>query len=809
MIRNYFKIAWRSLQKNKLQTFINLLGLTVGTVCCLSILVYTIAQFGYDTHHKDAESLYRVRTENKSRGNNSVNSNFATAGPPIAFALKEDFPEVTEACRIVYYGSDIGKVIHKPNSDQSYYEPRGYLADSTVFNVFTYRFIEGTPENALNAPNTIVLSSTLKKKLFGNQTALNKTLIRGSGEDELTLTVTGVFDDTFGKSHLNPNYFLTMNTPGQGEFVRSIQNFATQNFTHTYIKLAPGSDAGRLQKKLPGFLKKHGAKDLAQAGFDKKLFLQKVTDIHLYSYGITMQIDKVSSIKQLYILVVLALFIQLVACINFINLSTARASKRASEIGVRKAIGADKSVLIRQFIGESVILSLLASLISLPLTALIQPFINILTQGNMSFLALLDWKVLLLLLSLGIFTGLVAGIYPAWVLSSVKPARVLKGSVHQQAGSGNFRKGLVVFQFVVSIVLIISVIIITQQLKYTQDKDMGFDKKNLIAVRLGTEDASKKFDALKREMAIVSGVSQVAGCNRYPSEFNKSDLSMHLPGKDPTNLISVIYNGISNNYFKTVGTSLLAGRELRPNDSSQVVVNKATLDVFSIPLDNAIGSKLMNTYEGESDELEIVGVSQDYHFASLKEVIKPILLYNDTTPSWLIIRAKTTDYQSLLKGLKQSWESIITNTPFEYTFVDREVEKLYTEEKRLANISITLSFLAILISCLGLFGLVSFIAENKKKEIGIRKVLGAKIGSLVKLLVRDFVILIIIALLVAVPLAYYFMQNWLQDFTYRISISWWVFLLAGGVSLAITLLTVSIQTIKAAIANPVKSLRTE
>ncbi|MCX2681743.1 ABC transporter permease [Galbibacter sp. EGI 63066] len=809
MIKNYIKIAWRNLQKSKLQTIINLLGLTVGTVCCLSILVYVMAQLGYDSHHKDAESLYRVRTENKSIGNNSINSNFATAGPPFAFALKEDFPEVIEACRIVYFGSDTGKVIRKSNSDQSYYEPRGYLADSTVFNVFTYRFIEGNAKNALNAPNTVVLSSTLSKKLFGNQSALNKTLVQGSGEDEFTLTITGVFDDTYGRSHLNPNYFVSMNTPGQGEFVRSVQNFATQNFTHTYIKLAPGSDAGGLQKKLPAFLQNHGAKDLAAAGFDKKLFLQKVTDIHLYSDGITMQIDRVSSIKQLYILVILALFIQLVACINFINLSTARASKRAMEIGVRKAIGADKSVLIRQFIGESIMLSLLASLISLPVTALLQPFINTLIQGNVSFLALLDWKVLLLLLSLGIFTGLLAGIYPAWVLSSVKPARVLKGSVNQQTGNGNFRKGLVVFQFVVSIVLIISVIIITQQLKYTQDKDMGFDKENLIAIRLGTENAANKFETLKKQVSTVSGVSQVAGSNRYPSEFNKSDLSMHLPGKDPTNLTSVIYNGISKNYFKTVGTSLLAGRELRSNDSSQVVVNKATLDAFSIALDNAIGTKLINTYEGESTELEIVGVSQDYHFASLKEAIKPILLYNDATPSWLLVKAKTTDYNRLLKDLKQSWGSTITNTPFEYTFVDKEVEKLYTEEKRLANISIVLSFLAILISCLGLFGLVSFIAENKKKEIGIRKVLGAKIGTLVKLLVKDFVILVIIALIVATPLAYYFMQNWLEDFTYRISISWWIFLLAGGISLVIALLTVGIQTIKAATTNPIKNLRTE
>ena len=809
MIRNYFKIAWRNLWKNKLQSFINLLGLTVGTVCCISIFIYVIAQTGYDKHHEDASLLYRIRTENKSIENNSINSSFATASPPIAFALKNDYPEVSEACRIVYFGSDIGSLLRVSDNSDGYYESRGYLADSTVFKIFTYHFTEGIPKKSLLEPNTIVLSSTLSKKLFGNKKALNKTLIKGSGDGQITLKVTGVFDDKFGKSHLNPNYFISMNTPGLGAFVRSVNNFATQNFVHTYIKLASNTSPVALQKKLPEFLQKHGAKDLAATGFDKKLFLQKVTDIHLYSDEIKMQIDKVSSIKYLYILFILAIFIQLVACINFINISTALANKRAKEIGIRKTIGANKTTLIKQFLGESLLLSFFACLISIPLTAMILPLFNSLTEGNLEIHNLLDWKVLASLFILALVTGIFAGIYPALILSSVKPIKVLKGIFRLQPTSGRLRKTLVIFQFVISIGLIVTVIIITQQVRYSQQKDLGFNKDNLIAIRLGTDEAMENFDALQNQISGISGVAEIAGSNRFPSEFNVSDMGLHLPGKNPKNKTSVIYNGISPGYFKTVGTTLLTGRDLRSSDSIQVVVNKATIDAFNINIDNAIGSKLISEYEGNINEFEIVGVTSDYHFASLKEAIRPILLFNENQPSWLILRTETTDFKTLLLSLEKEWKKVNTNTPFLYRFVDKEVEKLFAEEKRLANISVVFTGLAILLSCLGLFGFISFLAEQKQKEIGIRKVLGASISSIVKLLTKDFTVLVIIAMVIATPLSYYFMSKWLQDFEYKIEIEWWVFLLAGCTALIITFITVSYQAIKAAIINPTKSLRTE
>ena len=803
MFKNHLKIAWRNLVKNKQQTIINLLGLTVGTVSCLTILLYVFDQTGYDGHHENAESIYRVWTFIDREGQEDFVS--AATGPPTAFAMKADFPEVTEACRIVLTDEFGVKPIRASDSEDGYYEPRAYLADSTIFNVFTYKFIEGSAKSALNAPNTAVLSSALARKLFGNGKALNKTIEWGSGEDAETLTVTGVFDETFGKTHLNPNYIVTMNTPGMGEFVRTMDNFRSNNFVYTYVSLVHDTNAQGLESKLPGFLKAHGGQSVS----DKSIFLQKATDIHLYSKGIKFQIDKVSSIEYLYFLLILAFFIQLVACINFINLSTARANKRAREIGVRKVVGAGKNALVRQFLGESVLLSLFAVLISIPIALLLLGPVNDLTQSDLGYLDLFNGKILLILAALGVFTGIVAGIYPALILSSIKPVKVLKGTINLQSGSGNFRKALVVFQFVVSIGLVTAVIVITQQFSYTQNKDLGFSKENLLAVRIGNSAVADNYNALKSQFLGLSGVSQVAGLRYSPAERVLQDFNLHLPGTNPEKAINIQNNAVSEDYFKAMKINMLQGRELREGDENQVVVNESVLKAFNIEPDRALGSKLLNTYEGETIEFEIVGVVSDFHFSTLKNPIEPLVLYKSSPFNWMVLRVGTSNYKELLGQLEQVWRATVTNVPFTYAFMDKEVEKLYEEEKRLGKISLVFTILAILISCLGLIGLVSYVAEQKKKEIGIRKVLGASINSVVKLLTTDFIKLVGLAFLIASPITYFLIQRWLENYTYRIDLQWWVFLLAGGFALVITLLTVGFQSIKSAVANPVKSLRTE
>lgn len=809
MLKNYLKIAWRNLTKNKQQTIINLLGLTVGTISCLTILLYVFAQMGYDRHHNNAENIYRIETIIERDGKESFDT--GAASPPIAFAMKEDFPEVDDATRIVLTDIFFVNLIRAADSEDAYYEPRAYLADSTFFDVFTYKFLEGNKETALNEPNALVLSSSLAEKMFGSERTLGKTVVWGTGEDAQILTVKGVFDDTFGKSHLNPNYFVSMSTPGIGTFVQTFESFATNNFVYSYLKLVPGSNADQLQKKLPDFIQTHGSTDLANAGMTNKLLLlKKVTDIHLYSAGRKNQIDSVSNIRYLYFLLTLAFFIQLVACINFINLSTARASRRAKEIGVRKVVGAGSNVLMRQFLGESLLLSLFAMLISIPITLLILPFMNELTQGDLIYLDVFNWKIGFLLLGLGVFTGLVAGIYPAMILSSINPVKALKSAVKLQSGGVTFRKALVVFQFVVSISLIATVIIITQQFRFAQSKDLGFKKDNLLALRIGTDAASSKFNDLKSGFLNIPGVLHVASGNYAPSETVMTDNGLYLPGGNREDNTIVKRNGVSENYFNTMNIPLLYGRDFRESDTTnQIIVNEATLEAFNIDKEVALSSKLLQSFGDETFEMEIIGVVANYHFASLKDEIGPLFLYKENQPNWLFLRTETQNYEGLLKDLEQQWKATVSNVPFDYAFVDKEVEKLYEEEKRLGQISIVFTILAILISCLGLFGLVSYVAEQKKKEIGIRKVLGASINSVVQLLTRDFLKLVGIAFLIASPLAYYFMQRWLEDFTYRIQINIWVFVLAGSFALVITLLTVGFQSIKSAVANPVKSLRTE
>ncbi|MEM8927398.1 MAG: ABC transporter permease, partial [Bacteroidota bacterium] len=483
MFKNYLKIAWRNLVKNRQQSIINLLGLTAGTVSCLTILLYVFDQMGYDQHHKSAGSIYRLQTniEGASLGTNDIKT--AGTSPPIAFAMKEDFAEIEEACRIVLVDFFNVDIIRRAGEESGFYESRAYLADSTFFKFFDFKLLEGT-QKALHEPSTLILSSSLSKKLFGEEKAVGQSVeISGYDGDPLKLTVKGVFDESFGKSHLRPNYIISMNTPGLGEFVKGYGNYAQNNLTYTYVKLKDNASPRSVETKLPEFLRRRGGSDLDEIGMKKELLLQKVTDIHLRSKDVSFQIEKVSDIQYLYFLLTLAFFIQLVACVNFINLSTARANKRGKEIGVRKVIGAHKSALIYQFLGESVLLSFFSVLISIPITAALLPFINELVDGNLNFISIFQSQIILSILGVGLLTGLIAGIYPALILSSIRPLAAIKTSVNLNVGHSNLRKALVIFQFVISIALISTVIIVTQQLNFTQKRNLGFNKENLISIQ--------------------------------------------------------------------------------------------------------------------------------------------------------------------------------------------------------------------------------------------------------------------------------------------------------------------------------------
>ncbi len=808
MIKNYFKIAWRNIWRSKSFSFLNILGLTAGTICCLYILIYVRDQYGYDAYHPDATSIYRVRTIIEGKENKGFNS--ATTSPPIAMALKTDFPEVVAATRVLDFTDGGDNLLSIVGSDNSFYEPKGYLVDSTFFRIFKYKFIEGQPLHSLDEPYTVVLSSAVAKKLFGEGPALNQQINISNRISAHAFKVTGVFDETYGKSHLHPHFIMNLNSGGIGEFVRTNNQWAGQNFVYSYIKLNPHADANALQSKLPAFLEKHGSNDLKELGMKKQLLLQRITDIHLYSNGITNQIDEVSNARFLYLLLTIAIFIQLIACVNFINLTTARSVRRAKEIGIRKVAGAIRSFLVGQFLGESVLISFIAVLLAVPIVIILLPYLNMLTGSSITANSFNNIIVISAIAGLGIVTGLLAGIYPALYLSGFKPVSVLKGTFSFKSSSVFLRKGLVVFQFVIAIVLIISVIIISRQINYLQSKDLGFDQKQKLIIPFQNDQSRQQFTAFNNELMNLKDVNGVAGCNYYPSQTVLSDFLVYKTGQDMNSGKDIKVNRVNENFFNVMGIRILAGRNLKRSDTSnQVVVNERTLQTFGIKKDEAIGSHLYSDFEGSHNDFEIVGVTSDYNYNSLKEEIQPLMCFYSATPSYMVVETTTGNYKDLLANIGATWKKMIRGTPFEYSFLDEEIQKQYTDENTLKKISNSFTLLAILISCLGLFGLAMFTAQQRIKEVGIRKVLGASVPSIAAMLSKDFLKLVFISILIASPVAWWAMNKWLRDFAYKVNISWEVFALAGITALLIALITVSFQAIKAAIANPVKSLRTE
>src|SRR5688572_17328436 len=718
MIKNYFKIAWRNIWRHKSFSFLNILGLTAGTVCCLYILLYVKDQYGYDAHHEDAGSIYRIRTVIELK-DGAPDVNTAVASPPIAMGMKMDFPEVKAATRVVYFTNGGNNLLSIVGSDNSFYESKGYLVDSTFFQVFNYKFIEGRPLHSLDEPYTVVLSSAVARKLLGSNEALNQQIKIGSD----TFRVTGVFDETWGKSHLQPHFIMSMNSGGIGEFVRTNNQWAGQNFVYTYVKLNPNADAAQLESKLPAFLERHGADNLRELSMKKQLHLQKVADIHLYSAGITNQIDKVSNARFLYLLLTIAFFIQLIACVNFINLTTARSVRRAREICVRKVAGAVKSSLIGQFLGESVLISFIAVLLAVPAVMLLLPLFNTLTGGTITVDAFKDPVVIAVIIILGIATGLLAGIYPALYLSRFSPVSVLKGTISFKPSSALLRKGLVVFQFVIAIVLIISVIVISRQLNYMQTQDLGFNQKQKLIIPFQNQESRQNFTAFNNELKKLKDVTAVTGCVSYPSLTIGSDIGVYKSGQDMKSAKLLKINQVHEDFFKVMDIPLLTGRQLRPSDTSrQVIVNEKALQVLGIDKDKAAGTQLYFDFEGNHMDYEIVGVTKDYNYSSLKEQVQPLMTFYTSQPSYMIVEASSDNYKSLLADIGVTWKKIISGTPFEYSFLDEEIQKQYVEEATLRKISNSFTVLAILISCLGLFGLAMFTAQQRIKEIGVRKV---------------------------------------------------------------------------------------
>lgn len=807
MLKNYIKIALRNLWKNKTFSFINVIGLSVGTLCCLYILFYVEGQYSYDKHHENVNDLYRVTTSLAFR---SDKHNNASCSPPIAPAMKRDFPEVQQFTRVI---SNITKnkylIKYKENS---FYEDEVVFVDSTFFDVFTYHFTNGQPEGVLSEPYSIVLLKKISDKLFGNEDPVGKVIEINNENGIHDYKVTGVVDESLGKSHIRANMFIAMNSGGIGEYVLHNNTWAGNNFTYSYIKLSPKADATALEAKLPAFLLKYGADQLKEMGMDKQLHLQPVSSIHTTA-GYEVEITKTISPSFLNILLLIAFIIQLIACINFMNLSTMRASIRAKEVGVRKVIGAERKDLIRQFMSESFLLSLTGVLIALPLLLLLLPYLNYITQANIHLSFLNQSRTWILLGGITLCTGLIAGSYPAFYLSAFQAIRVIKGNFTNNISAGGIRRTLVVLQFTLSIILITGIVIIYNQLHYMANKDLGFDANQKLIISFHTDDSQDYMRAFCDDLRQLAEIKTVSRSNNYMSQFVPRDHGVYLRGGNMATATDAKDISTDQYFVEANGIELISGRNFHLHDEGKVLINETLMKRLELNPETAPGTRLYTQYEPDPETfVEVAGVMKDFNYNSLREEVRPLMFeYNpeDRSISYLTVATNSNNYQSLLQKISETWGKEFPEVPFEYAFMDNEVQKQYEAEITLSRIINSFALIAILISSLGLFGLVTFSAERRNKEISIRKVLGSSVPGIVQLLLNDLLKLILIAFVLAAPVAAWAMNEWLENFAYRINMEWWVFVVAGLIAFLIALASVSFQAIKAAFANPVKSLRTE
>ena len=808
MIKNYLKIAWRNLVKNKTFSIINITGLAIGLASFLLIALFVIDELSFDRYNINAERIYRVDANVKFGGNEL---NLAVSSDPMGPTLKKDYPQVEEYTRI--YGSSGSKLIKKGNEFID--EERVCNADSTFFNVFTLPAIAGDTKTALNEPNTVVVTESTAKKYFGTVDVMGKTV----EADKNPYKITAVIKDIPHNSHFNFDFIFSMDNVDY-----QFGNYLSMNF-HTYILLKKGTDYKVFEKNFAQVIDKYvfpqakqymqikSMDDFAKAGNKLEFYLMPLTSIHLRSNRFP-ELGTNGNIQAVYIFGTIALFILLIACINFMNLSTARSASRAKEVGIRKVLGTERKDLIRQFLAESTFMAIISLIIAIGLAWIFIPLFNNIAAKSLTIGSLLSSKILPFLIVLPFIVGMVAGSYPAFFLSRFKPVMVLKGKINSGFKKSMLRSGLVVFQFFVSIILIIGTFIIYKQLQYIQTTNLGFKKDQVLIIN-GASALGANALPFKNEVLNMSGVSSGTLSGYLPVTSSRSDNSYSKePMMDPNNALSMQTWTVDYDYLRTIGINMIKGRFFSRefgSESAAIVLNETAANVLGYA--DPIGKKIYTYFQtATSNDLisyTIIGIVKDFHYESLRMKIYPLGMRLGNSTSLVSFKVNTKDIQPLVKQIESRWKAMAPGMAFSYRFMDDAFDNMYRAEQRMGKVAVTFSILAIFIACLGLFGLATFMAEQRNKEIGVRKVLGASITSVVTMLSKDFLKLVLIAALFAFPLAWWAMHKWLQDFAFRIDIEWWVFIVAGVIASLIALLTVSFQAIKAALDNPVKSLRTE
>ena len=795
MLKNYFITAWRNLIKRKAFSFINIAGLSIGISVCFIIMLYVQDELNFDRFNKNADRIVRIVFKADINGGKIYEANVM---PQVASAMTKDYPEVEDATRLRVAGAP--KISYK---GRNFRDDELVFVDPNFFSIFTLPLIEGDVKTALKEPNTLVITKAAAKKYFGNENPIGKTLVFTSNNNE-PFKVTGLIDKVPVNSHFQFDLFGSMTGLNEAKS----DSWMGSNF-FTYILLKPGSDYKKLEAKLPGMVEKYmGPQIQQQMGVSLEQFrkkgnglgfvLQPLTSIHLYSHS-NYELTSPGNVMYVYIFSAIAIFMLLIACINFINLSTASASKRAKEVGVRKVIGSGRLQLVKQFLLESALLTFFALLISYGLIQFLLPVFNDISGKDLSFE--FEIRIIAAFIGLGVFVSIVAGMYPAFFLSSFKPASVLKGKFTGGNNSFGLRSSLVVFQFFISVALIVGTIVVWQQMKYIQHKNLGYNKEQLLTISnswaLGKNERIYKEKMLKDPRIVNATISAYK-----PAGPSGNNNALAYPSGRDNEMMRTLEYQVDEQYIPTLGMQLAAGRNFSRDlatDSTAMIVNETAAKAFGWGVNDAIGKTIVRKIDKEGKGMDIpfhiVGVVKDFNFKSLHEPITPLLMV--LGQDWgLIFKIKTTDIPGLLSAMKKEWANFQTDEPFTYAFMDNLYNKTYVAEQKTSAILNIFSALTIFVSCLGLFGLITYTAEQRTKEIGIRKVLGADVSQITGMLSKDFIKLVCIAILIAFPISYWAM-------------SWWMFVASGVIALLIALITVSFQAIKAATANPVNSLRME
>jgi len=815
MLFNYLKVAWRNIVRKKGFSFINITGLAIGMTVCLLILLFVQYELSYDTYHNNAEDLYRLERQWLS-ADGSVRGHLSSLAPSFVIFLEKEFPEIENAVRIFPVDTTLVSV-----EDFHYVEKRFYFAEKDIFDVFSIPLIQGDPQTALAKPDGLVISESMAKKYFRDDNPIGKQM---KIDQTYLFQVTGVMEDIPANTHvyfdfLAP-YLALKGLQGSGErdYFHGTRNFS-DNVTFVYVRFAPETDPGAVKAKIPDFMdrvlgtRKDKDGNIVRASQGNTILLQKVTDIHLHSHT-SKELEANGDIRYVNLFTIIALFVLIIACINFMNLSTARATQRAREVGLRKVVGANRRRITAQFLGESLMVALMAIGLALFLVALLLPAFNAFTSRNISFGLLLNPVGLLTVLGVFFLTGIASGFYPALYLSAFRPVTILRGELTHGTRGALMRKVLVVFQFAISVALIVSVGVVYKQMRFLQNADLGFKRENIIMLR-ADQMIKQNWQEFKQQLTSSPHILFATLSKRAPTGrlLDSPGFRTEVNGQVLTSPFSMPHNRVEYDFFKTYGMEIIAGRDFSieyPTDATKAfILNETAVRRLGLERpEDAVGMS-MSTFAPFLNG-NVIGVVKDFNYESMHHEIIPIITYiKPNQANTVSIRIALGGIREALSDAESVWKRFNPEYPFQYDFLDDRIAEQYRNEERMMQMFGYFSLLAIFIACLGLFGLASFMAEKRTKEIGIRKVLGATLSNIMVLLSKEFTVLVLVGNIIAWPLAYFAMHGWLNNFAYKIGVGWAVFVFAGFLTLVISLLTVSYQAVRAALTDPAVAIRYE